>query len=131
MMSNQIIGTTEIAWFNPSVTPPPFGMKLLVMVAGSRSEDCGRTFEPYTVVLTAYVQTTSPSDEYDDISALDEFEAGNRKVFLDFQFDLKDDDGETLDWYSDSIIAWAYYPLGVAQTAFEIEKARQAAAVRA
>lgn len=45
--------------------------------------------------------------------------------------DLKDDDGETLDWYSDSIIAWAYYPLGVAQTAFEIEKARQAAAVRA
>lgn len=84
MMSNQIIGTTEIAWFNPSVTPPPFGMKLLVMVAGSRSEDCGRTFEPYTVVLTAYVQTTSPSDEYDDISALDEFEAGNRKDFLDF-----------------------------------------------
>jgi hypothetical protein len=22
-----------------------------------------------------------------------------------------------LDWYSDSIVAWAYYPLGIAQTA--------------
>ena len=54
--------------------------------------------------------------------------AGTVKVLLMAE---NADDGETLDWYSDSIIAWAYYPLGVAQTAFDIEKARQAAAVRA
>ena len=55
-MASQLIGTTETGWFNPGVNPPPFDMKLLLMVAGSHSEDCGKTFEPYTVVMTAYVQ---------------------------------------------------------------------------
>ena len=59
-MASQLIGTTETGWFNPGVNPPPFDMKLLLMVAGSRSEDCGRTFEPYTVVMTAYVQQQWP-----------------------------------------------------------------------
>ena len=65
-MASQLIGTTETGWFNPGVNPPPFDMKLLLMVAGSRSEDCGRTFEPYTVVMTAYVKQQGPGDEYDD-----------------------------------------------------------------
>ena len=34
-----------------------------------------------------------------------------------------------LDWYSDSIVAWAYYPLGIAQTAVNVERERQAALV--
>lgn len=131
MVSGQIIESTVISWFDPGVYPPPFDRKLLLMVAGWRSDACGGMFEPYTVVLTAYVQTSGPDDAYNGVSTLDEFEAGGREGFLDFQFNLKSDDGETLDWYSDSIIAWAYYPLNVEQTAFEVEKARQAAAVRA
>lgn len=126
-MASQLIGTTETVWFNPGVNPPPFDMKLLLMVAGSRSEDCGRTFEPYTVVMTAYVQQQGPGDEYDDEPAFDEYMSGDQTDFLDFQFDLKDEDGEVLDWYSDSIVAWAYYPLGIAQTAVNVERERQAA----
>jgi len=34
-----------------------------------------------------------------------------------------------LDWYSDSMVAWAYYPLGIAQTAWNVERERQAALV--
>ena len=128
-MASQLIGTTETGWFNPGVNPPPFDMKLLLMVAGSRSEDCGRTFEPYTVVMTAYVQQQGPGDEYDDETAFDEYMSGDQTDFLDFQFDLKDDEGEVLDWYSDSIVAWAYYPLGIAQTAVNVERERQAALV--
>ena len=128
-MASQLIGTTETGWFNPGVNPPPFDMKLLLMVTGSRSEDCGRTFEPYTVVMTAYVQQQGPGDEYDDEAAFDEYMAGDQTDFLDFQFDLKDEDGEVLDWYSDSIVAWAYYPLGIAQTAVNVERERQAALV--
>ena len=121
-MASQLIGTTETGWFNPGANPPPFDMKLLLMVAGSRSEDCGRTFEPYTVVMTAYVQQQGPGDEYDDEPAFDEYMAGDQTDFLDFQFNLKDEDGEVLDWYSDSIVAWAYYPLGIAQTAVNVER---------
>lgn len=128
-MASQLIGTTETGWFNPGVNPPPFDMKLLLMVAGSRSKDCGRTFEPYTVVMTAYVQQQGPGDEYDDEPAFDEYMSGDQTDFLDFQFDLKDDDGEVLDWYSDSIVAWAYYPLGIAQTAVNVERERQSALV--
>lgn len=128
-MASQLIGTTETGWFNPGVNPPPFDMKLLLMVAGSRSEDCGRTFEPYTVVMTAYVQQQGPGDEYDDEPAFDEYMSGDQSDFLEFQFNLKDEDGEVLDWYSDSIVAWAYYPLGIAQTAVNVERERQAALV--
>ena len=42
---------------------------------------------------------------------------------------VSDEDGEVLDWYSDSIVAWAYYPLGIAQTAVNVERERQAALV--
>ena len=55
--------------------------------------------------------------------------SGDQTDFLDFQFDLKDEDGEVLDWCSDSIVAWAYYPLGFAQTAVNVERERQAALV--
>lgn len=128
-MASQLIGTTETGWFNPGVNPPPFDMKLLLMVAGSRSVDCCRSFEPYTVVMTAYVQRQGPGDECDDEPAFDEYMSGDQTDFLDFQFDLKDEDGEVLDWYSDNIVAWAYYPLGIAQTAVNVERERQAALV--
>lgn len=121
-----MIGNTETGWFNPGVNPPPFGLKLLLMVAGSRSDDCGRTFETYTEVLTAYVEKTGPGDDYDDQTAHEEYIAGDKTDFLDFQFYLKDDDGEEIDWYSDSVVAWAYYPLGIAQTAVNVERERQA-----
>lgn len=75
-MASQLIGTTETGWFNTGVSPPPFDTKLLLMVAGSRSEDCGRTFEPYTVVMTAYVKQQGPCDEYDDEPAFDEYMSG-------------------------------------------------------
>lgn len=126
-MASQMIGMTEIGWFNPGVNPPPFDMKLLLMVAGSRSDDCGQTFEAYTKVMTAYVKQRGPGDEYDDEPAFDEFMSGDHTDFLNFQFYLNDEDGEELDWYSDSIVAWAYYPLGLAQTAVNVERERQAA----
>lgn len=128
-MNKQVIGSHETAWFNPAILRPPFNMKLLLMVAGSRSEDCGRTFEIYTAVLTASVQKTSPSDEYDDTTAIDEFEAGDRTDFMEYQFHLHDHEGEVLDWYSDSIVAWAYYPVRVGQEAVELERARHASAL--
>lgn len=69
-----------------------------------------------------------PGDEYDE-PAFDEYMSGDKTDFLDFQFYLKDEDGEVLDWYSDSIVAWAYYPLGIAQTAVNVERERQASLV--
>lgn len=100
-------------------------MKLLLMVAGSRSDDCCQTFEYYTLVMTAYVQQQSPGDEYVDEPAFDEYMAGDKTDFLDFQFLLKDEDGEVLDWCSENIVAWAYYPIGIAQTAVDVERERQ------
>jgi len=126
-MTDNLICSTEIGWFNPSKNPPPFDMKLLVMVAGNRSDDGGFTWEPYTQVLTATVKQTGPSDEYDDVTTIDEYLAGDRKDFMNFQFDLEDADGNNIeDWWTDSIIAWAYYPLAAAQIAVELEKQRQA-----
>lgn len=126
-MTSPLIATTEIGWFNPTVSPPPFDMKLLVMLAGSRSDDAGRSFTPYTVVMTAKVTQIGPGDDLDDTLAIDDFWAGNAADYLDFQFYLEDDDGmEIDDWYSDAIVAWAYYPLHVAQDAIEIERKRQA-----
>jgi len=114
-------------WFNPSVECPPFGQKLLLMLAGSRSNDAGRSFKPYTVVLTAKVTQRGTSDEYEDTLTIDDFAAGDRAEYLDFQFYLEDEDGmEIDDWYSDAIVAWACYPEEVAKTAIEIESKRQA-----
>ena len=129
-MTSQLIGIIKTNWFNPETNPPPFNIKLLLMVAGSRSEDCGRTFEDYTEVKTAYVQQQGPGDEYDEEPAFDEYMSGDQTDFLDFQFDLKGEDGEVLDWYSDNIVAWAYYPLRIAQTAMNVERDRQAALMR-
>ena len=126
-VDSQLIGITEVDWFNPSVNPPPFNAKLLVMVAGSRSDGFGRPLEPYTEVITAYVQRQGPGDEYDDEPAFDEYMAGDQTDFLDFQFYLIDVDGETLYWFSDAIVSWAYYPSGIAQTAVNVERERQAA----
>lgn len=126
-MTSQIISNTDIAWFNPSVNPPPFDMKLLLMMAGSRSKDAGRSWEPYTIVITGRVTERGSSDEYEDGLTIDEYLAGDASDFLDFQFCLADDDGEELDdWWSDSIVAWAYYPLGAGQLAIDIERKRQA-----
>lgn len=122
-----IIATTEIAWFDPSKHPPPFDMKLMLMMAGNRSNDAGRSWQPYTVVMTGRVAQRGPSDEYDDELTIDAYRAGDSREFMDYQFCLEDDDGEELDdWWSDSIVAWAYYPLGVGQQAIDIERQRQA-----
>lgn len=125
-MQPQMIGDSVIGWFNPVVNPPPFEMKLLLMVAGMRSNNCGLTFEPYTEVITASVQEYSPADEGSDCSEFEEYVAGDKADFLDFQFFLKDDRaGDEFDWYSDSIVAWAYYPLGIAQAAINEAERRE------
>ena len=126
-MTSQMIGLAEIGWFNPGVNPPPFETKLLLMVADSRSNDCGRTFETYTEVLTGSVQESGPGDEYDDQTAHEGFIAGEKDEFLEYQFFIHTENGDESDWYSDSIVAWAYYPLGISQTAVNTELARQAA----
>lgn len=126
-MRPKMIGPVELGWFNPGVNPPPFETKLLLMVAGSRSNDCCRTFEAYTEVLTGSVQESGPGDEYDDVSAHEEFIAGEKDEFLEYQFFIHAENGDELDWYSDAIVAWAYYPLGIAHTAVKVEQARQAA----
>ncbi len=124
-MTSHMIGSMETDWFNPAINPPPFEEKLLLLVAGSRSNDCCRTYETYTEILTAYVQETGPGDAYDDETAHEEYISGDKTDFLDFQFDLQDENGGDLDWYSDSIIAWAYYPIDIAEAAIAIEQKRQ------
>ena len=126
-MTSQMIGSVEIGWFNPGVNPPPFETKLLLMVAGSRSNDCGRTFEAFTEVITGSVQESGPGDEYDYQTAHEEFIAGEKDEFLEYQFFIHTENGDESDWYSDAIVAWAYYPLGIAQTAVNVEQARQIA----
>ena len=123
-MTSQSIGIHEICWFSPEINPPPFETKLLLMVAGSRSDDCGGTFEVYTDVFTGLVQTTGPGDEYDDKTAHEEYISGDKTDFLDFQFYLQAENGDESDFYSDSIVAWAYYPLEVAKTAINVERDR-------
>jgi hypothetical protein len=127
--SGCIIGKTETAWVNPAIMPPPFDMKLLLMVGGSISDDCGRTWQRYTHVFAASIRTTSPGDAYDDITAIDEYLAGDRTDFLQYQFYLLGGDEAPIDdWCSDSIIAWAYYPLGVAQLAVDAHVERERSA---
>lgn len=124
-LSDIHLAKVEIAWFNPALLAPPFDMKLLLMVAGSKSEDAGKSWEDYTLVLTGYVKQTSPSDECEDELAVDEFQASATASFLDYQFDLHDDDGNPIeDWWSDGIVAWAYYPIGAGQAAIDASKAR-------
>lgn len=124
-LSDIHLAKVEIAWFNPALLAPPFDMKLLLMVAGSRSTDAGKSWEPYTLVLTGYVKQTSPSDEDDDSLAIDEFQSSATANFLDYQFDLHDDDGNQIDdWWSDGIVAWAYYPLAAGQAAIDASNAR-------
>jgi len=130
-LTSQMIGAAEIGWFNPGVKAPPFETKLMLMVAGSRSDDCCKTFEVYTEVVTARVQEAGPGDDYDDVTAHAEFIAGEGTEFLEYQFYLKNEAGDELDWYSDSIVAWAYYPLGIAQAAVDVERERQARAIGA
>lgn len=114
------IATSSITWNDPAKRPPPFDTKLLLMVAGTRTDDCCRTWHPYTVVLTGKVSRKGPGDEYDEPTAIDEYLAGDPADFLEFQFDLVDeDDNELDDWYSDAIVAWAYYPLAAAQMAVD------------
>ena len=98
-------------------------------MAGSRSEGLRRTFEPYTVVMTATFQQQGPGDEVRRRTAFDEYMSGDQTDFSTSSSHLKDDEGEVLDWYSDSIVAWAYYPLGIAQTAVNVERERRAALV--
>lgn len=103
--------TISTVWFNPSEFPPPFGQKILAMVAGNRSTDAGQTFERYTDILTAYVQKEGVNDEYEEVTAYEEYVAGESTNFMDFQFMLENEDGEELDWYSDNIIGWSLYPV--------------------
>lgn len=128
-MTSQMIGVTETGWFNPGVNPPPFDMKLLLMVAGLRTDDSRHTSEAYTEVLTAYVQKTGPNDYYSDITQFDELISDGGKAFLAYRFELKNEDGFVFDWCSDSIVAWAYYPIGIVQTAVAVKNSRQAAAM--
>lgn len=123
------IASETINWYHPAQHPPPFDKKLLVMMAGTQTNDAGRTWQPYTQVITASIQKTGPGDEYDDTTALEDFLAGDKTDFLDYQFDMTDGEGNEIeDWWSDSIIAWAHYPAEPARVALETEKKRQAAA---
>lgn len=124
-LSDIHLAKVEIAWFNPALLAPPFDMKLLLMVAGSRSTDAGKSWEAYTQVMTGYVKQTSPNDEFDDNLEAAEFQDSPTANFLDYQFDLHDEDGNVIDdWWSDGIVAWAYYPLAAGQAAIDASKAR-------
>lgn len=124
-LSDIHLAKVEIGWFNPALLAPPFDMKLLLMVAGSRSTDAGKSWEAYTQMMTGYVKQTSPNDEFDDNLAAAEFQDSPTANFLDYQFDLHDEDGNVIDdWWSDGIVAWAYYPLAAGQAAIDASKAR-------
>ncbi len=104
----------EISWFDPKSNPPPFGEKLLMMVSGSNSYDCGRTFNPYSVILTGTIKESGPGDDYEETLTIDDWLSSDRTNFPDFQFHIEvDDTEEESDWCSDSIIAWANYPQNI------------------
>lgn len=124
-MVSKVISANEMDWFNPGVVPPPFETKLLLMLAGTRSNDACRTYEAYTEVVTGYVQESGPSDDSADVTAHDEYIAGDHADFLSFQFFIKGENGDESDWYSDSIVAWAEYPLNVERIAVATERKRQ------
>jgi hypothetical protein len=130
-LSDIHLAKMEIAWFNPAKLPPPFDMKLLLMVAGSTSHDAGQTWNAYTLILTGEVLKTSPSDEHEDASAYDEWMASDQTQYGDFQFELSDGTSSITDgledWLSDSIVAWAYYPVAAGQAAIDASKKAMAA----
>lgn len=112
--------TTDITWNNPADNPPPFDLLIWAVFAGSRSNDCGQTWETYTQVNSVKIRKTGPCDEYNDISAYDEFMAGGATDFTEFQFDIEDyGSQDEMDWYSDAIVAWAYPPLAATQQMVE------------
>ena len=116
--------TTEITWFNPSDHPPPFDLLIWAVFAGQRTNDWGRTWETYTQVNSVKVLKTGACDEYNDTSDYDDFMAGDKTDFMDYQFNLEDYGSENMmdDWYSDAIVAWAYAPLAATQQMVEWHK---------
>lgn len=108
---------TTIEWQDPKINPPPFGRQFLALLGGQGSTDCLRTVTPYVKVANVVMRRDGPN--CDDDSDYREFMADERgsEAFDDYQFHLVDfdqytygDDSDCLDWYSDSIVAWAPMP---------------------
>ncbi len=106
-----------ITWFDPCTNPPPFGTKLLLMLSGHNSHDAGATYQAYSIVLTGRIKEGGPADDWEDTLTIDDWLSSDQADFPNYQFYIhaEDTDDES-DWFSDSIIAWALYPDGVAKT---------------
>jgi len=109
---------TEINWKDPNIENPPFAERILVLLGGTGSSDCMRTFEKYVHICDVVMKLESPNDDEpgSEHQAFIDDERGP-ECFDDYQFCLQywhdnefGDDEDQMDWYSDAIVAWAPMP---------------------
>ena len=108
---------TDLTWFDPSTTPPPFNVRLLAMLAGFKLTKGGKvkhTTVVHTVVITKAGEVEC---EYTLYSAY--VDAGE-KDFNQYPFVMLDDDGEEMCRTSDSIVFWAHYPRKLEKQAYDM-----------
>ena len=100
--------TTEIIWRRPEQETPPFNERILVSLGSWR--DRGQGFKPHSLISHLLIMMYDANSDEDEGAAMyHELESGESK-WDDLQFQLLDDDDEPLDFYSDSIMWWAYPP---------------------
>lgn len=104
----------QIDWIDPKVMTPPFDTQILVVMGGNGSNDAARSWNKYVTVRNVIISKRSPNDDEpcDEYEALceseDEFDQFQFYVFdyADYTYGMGED--ADTDWYSDSIICWAF-----------------------
>ena len=100
--------TTEIIWHRPEQETPPFNERILASLGSWR--DRGRGFKAHSLIVCLFIMMRDADGDEDEGATMnDELESGESK-WDDLQFQLLDDDDDPLDFYSDSIMWWAYPP---------------------
>ena len=105
-----------ITWFRPDEVSPPFNIKILMMMASQTSHDAGRTYHTTTEIITGMIADYGE----DDPEILEDFLKDVPANFREYQFCILTGPFEEVsDFYSDDIIAWAYYPVDVETAALK------------
>jgi hypothetical protein len=100
---------TKITWHDPNETTPPFGRRILAALGSMRSSGAG--FMDHMEIKAVTIKTADcDGDVIEGRKMRNELTSGESK-WEDLQFLLADDDGEPLDYTSDSIEWYADMPV--------------------
>lgn len=114
---------TIIDWIDPKVKVPPFDTRILVLLGGQGSRDCMQSWTRYVSISDVVILRQSPNDCDGERSEFDCWldEPDQQAAYDNYQFDVVGwaahqyedaggEFGESAEWYSDAIVAWAPMP---------------------